>query len=706
MPGQSKYLGIASAVVVPGLFAVTSFSGALLLFLMEPFFGKSLLPLYGGTPAVWNTCVFFFQFMLLVGYVYVYVICRYLSIPMQVLAYVATIVAAAATLPLRLSTMPVAYLSEQPIVSLVQILSLSAGLPFLALSTTSPLVQAWYARVRTHESPYWLYVASNAGSLAALIAYPFFLEDWLPLSKQSQYWSYSFLGFASLSLACGLCAGFWRGKLAVPPQASSAGRSSDLPSPVVTHRMRVNWLLWSMCPSSLMLGVTIYLSSEIAPIPVLWVLPLAVYLLSLMIAFANPPLWFARLNDIGYFVFAIIVAVSANLLHRAPVWDLIFHISLLFVGTTALHSQLARHRPGPAHLAEYYLWISIGGLCGGIFNSLLAPVLFNWLAEYPCAIVCGLLLIPWPFPAFQSNWRFQGAIRAGVAALMFLGLSWNVYFSESSHYVMYRERTFFGPFSITQGKRGVTHQLVHGTTNHGTQNVKAPTRERRPALTYYFWSGPVGEIFIAYRRTELTQSVGIVGLGIGSLASYGDPGQKYTFYEIDPAIERIARNPRWFTFLDDAEARGVKLQVEIGDARLRLVDAPDQEFGILVLDAFTSDAIPIHLLTKEAVSLYLSKLKSNGVLAFHISNLFIDLEPILSNIAAELGQVAFIRVDDKVTNEEMRLGKNPSIWLVMAPSVEVLEPLLTSGQWRPCKPKSAAGVWTDDRSNLLRAIRW
>jgi hypothetical protein len=698
---HQRRLGFDLSTVVPGLFAFTVFFGAVLLFSVEPYVSKSLLPLFGGSPAVWNTCVFFFQFVLLIGYVYVYVINRYLSIPSQLLVHGLAITAAVATLPLRFSTVAATQVSEQPIASLIRSLAFSAGLPFLITATTAPLAQAWYVRMRFHGSPYWLYVGSNAGSLLALVAYPTVVENWLALKSQSSYWSYSFFAFACLLLACGLCAHFCR-------RETFSARSEPSASDVgVTPRLRLTWLVLSLCPSSLMLGVTIYLSTEIAPIPVLWVLPLAVYLLSLIIAFANPPTWLVRMSQIGYIVLAVLISVSQQLLYRSDLFGVLFHVTLLLLGGTALHSQLARLRPTSAHLTEYYLWISLGGVCGGITSSLLAPVLFNWLAEYPLAIVLGLVLIPWPWRTFRPGRRIQVAIRLFTAALALLGLSWNVYFSPLSRYVMHRERTFFGPFSVVQGTRGVTHVLFHGTTIHGIQNVGGlDSRARRAPLTYYFWNGPVGKIFIAYRGTAITQSVGIVGLGIGSLASYGEPGQDYTFYEIDPAIEQVARNPHWFTFLDDAEARGVRLHIKIGDARLRLCDAPDQAYGVLVLDAFTSDSIPMHLLTREAVALYLSKLKPGGFLAFHISNHYVNLEPVLSNIAAELGLVAYIQIDDCVSDEETRLGKTPSTWLVMAPSRENLKPLVAGGRWRYCWPRPKVRVWTDDWSNLLRALRW
>jgi hypothetical protein len=698
MGTQRQPREIEPSIMIPGLFACAVFLGAMLLFLLEPYVGKSLLPLFGGSPAVWNTCVFFFQFMLLAGYGYVYLINRYLSIRAQMMVHALVIAAAALMLPLHFSTVAAAQASNQPIATLIGILALSSGLPFLVTSTTAPLLQAWYARARSRSSPYWLYVASNAGSLAALIAYPALVEDWLPLTTQSSYWTQSFFVFALLVLACGWFA------YQYPQGTSSARLDSPPPGEDVTLRQRLSWLALSLCPSSMMLGVTIYLTSQIAPIPLLWIFPLAVYLLSFMIAFANPAGWLVRLSVIAYVVLAGVV-FFAPLLRHEPHLLALFHVTLLFFGATALHCHLARLRPASAHLTEFYLWISLGGLCGGIFSSLLAPLMFNWLAEYPLAIVLGLLLVPWPFTRFRPGLGIRGALRFTIAAAVLLGLSWKVYFSQETRYVMHRERTFFGPFTVLKGTGGAVHVLIHGTIPHGMQNC-IDIEARRAPLAYYFSSGPIGQLFNRYRGTEIARSVGIVGLGIGTLASYGEPDQEYTFYEIDPAIERVARNPRWFTFLKDAEARNVKVNVKIGDARLSLHDAPDQAYGILVLDAFTSDAIPVHLLTREAVSLYLSKLKPHGLLAFHISNLYVDVEPVLSNIAADLGLAAWIQTDDLISKEEQQLGKFSSTWLVMAPAREDLKALLANGRWRPCKTRPDFGVWTDDRSNLLRALRW
>jgi SAM-dependent methyltransferase len=289
---------------------------------------------------------------------------------------------------------------------------------------------------------------------------------------------------------------------------------------------------------------------------------------------------------------------------------------------------------------------------------------------------------------------------------LFLALSWDVYFSESAGHILALERSFYGTLRIQGGSKGVMHALLHGNTIHGMQISGDDPRKRRIPLTYYFPTGPMGLLFGSYEGTDILRSVGIVGLGVGSLAAYPGRGQEVTFYEIDPAIERVARNPQWFTFLRDSEGRGVKVKTVIGDARLRLQEAPDQSYGVLVVDAFSGDSIPTHLLTEEALRLYLSKLKPNGILAFNISNTYLDLEPVLGNIAAKLGQTAYVWNDRQISEQDFSGGKYPSSWLVMAPSKENFQKLLPHGKWRPCRTVEDIGIWTDDQFSLLSVLQW
>lgn len=680
------------------VFAGGTFFGAALLFLLEPLVGKSLLPWYGGTPAVWNTCLFFFQLVLLLGYVYAHLLHRYLPVSRQFAVHAIVLTAALWTLPIRLQIAGLTRPDQHPVASLLIDLLTSIGLVFFVVSTTAPLLQAWYAAARLPGSPYLLYVASNAGSLVGLLLYPTLVESWCPLSLQRQLLTWAFAGLALVFAVCGVIA------LRRHPSATVQPTDRADSVPPLPMRIRWKWFLWSLSPSSLMLGVTTHLSTEIAPMPAIWMLPLSLYLLSFIIAFAEPPKWLSSGSAIGYVLFALLIVQAGFWFSDRVAWGLFLHNGLLFCGSLALHRRLSETRPDTKHLTEFYLWISCGGLCGSVFNTLLAPLAFNWTAEYPLMIVLvvWLLVLPAFDQADQRSMRI--AIRAAVSCLVLLGMSWNIYFSPQSHLVMYRERTFFGEFNVTRGKEGVMHQLVHGRTVHGMQVAAATARERRPPLTYYFFTGPIGQLILGYRGTPVTQSVGVVGLGVGSLAGYAERDEEYTFYEIDPAIARVAKNPRYFNFLNDAQQRGAKINVVLGDARLRLRDAADQSYGLLVLDAFTSDAIPVHLLTQEALTEYFTKLRPGGLIACHISNRFVDLEPVLANIADRIGCVAYIQNDERLQREELRRGKTPSRWIVLTQSGDALDRLVETGRWKPCRTQPSVGVWTDDQSNLLTVM--
>ncbi len=686
---------------MPWVFAGSSFLAAALLFQLEPFIGKSMLPHYGGTPAVWSTCVFFFQLLLLLGYLYAHLLHRSLPVGRQLAVHAAVTGAALLALPIRFDVAGLSGGVRHPVAGLLWDLVTSIGLVFFVVSTTAPLLQAWYAAARPQGNPYVLYVASNAGSLAGLLAYPTIVEFWLPLSSQSMVFTGAFVGLAVLFAVCGIMALRGRPVTTVADEVAASG--SD---PSVTFQTRWNWFVWSLCPCSLMLGVTTYLSAEVAPMPAIWMLPLSLYLLSFVIAFAQPPRWVIPVSTAGFALLAVLVAVSRYQSEHATVTGLLLHNGLLFCGAIALHSRLAAARPATRHLTEFYLWVSCAGLCGSIFNTLIAPLVFNWFAEYPLAIGLGLFLTPWPRLASRSRRRMSFGVRLAIVCLVLVGASWDIYFSEMSRRVIYRERTFFGEFHIVSKNKGVAHELMHGTTVHGVQVVLKEGRLRRPPLTYYFNTGPIGQLIRACRGTPVVRSVGIVGLGIGSLSAYAEIDDDYTFYEIDPAIDRIARDTRYFTYLRDTPERGAKVSVILGDARLRLREAADHAYGLLVLDAFTSDSIPVHLLTKEALKEYFSKLRPGGLLAFHISNNYLNLEAVLGNIAADMGHVSYVQYDDRLSEEEHRLGKFASVWLVVAASTTALEPVLDSGLWRPCRLLPDVGVWTDDQSNVLSVIRW
>jgi spermidine synthase len=501
-------------------------------------------------------------------------------------------------------------------------------------------------------------------------------------------------------------------------------------------------VLLAFVPSSLLLGVTNYLSSEVAVVPLLWVVPLAVYLLTFILAFARreilPRAWLRRALPI--LVAPLVVALAMQATEPIGVLMLL-HLAVFFVAALLCHGELAADRPAAAHLTEFYLWLAVGGVLGGTFNALLAPLLFNSFAEYPLVLVVACVVaLPRAAEISRGDWLWPAglglatagaalAIRAtpfhadatvagvlfGVPALgaFFLSrrplrfalaagailLAANAYEGERGR-VLQAERSFFGVHRVLLDPTGAFHVLAHGKTLHGVQNLE-PVRQRE-SLAYYHRTGPAGDVLAHYGRGP-ARRIGAVGLGAGSLASYAEPGQTWTYFEIDPVVEKLARDERYFTFLRDSPAPP---RVVLGDARLTLARQPDAAFDLLVLDAYSSDAIPVHLVTREALALYRRKLAPGGVLAFHISNLHLDLEPVFANLARDARLACLVRDDTAVPDDLRAQGKAPSIWLVMARRAEDLKELARNPDWQPGRTDARVDVWTDDYSSLLRVFRW
>ncbi len=724
------------------LFGIASFVSAGLLFLVQPMVGKLVLPLFGGSPSVWNTSMLFFQTVLLAGYAYAHVSTRWLGLRRQPLVHTVALLLPLLVLPIALS--PDAYPPEGvvPALWLLYVLVLLVGAPFLLVSTSGPLLQRWFSATdhpRAHD-PYFLYAAGNAGSLLALLAYPLLVEPTLSLDAQTRLWSVGYGLFVILALACVVALRLHR---APTPDPTSAGDAhTQTPDAALGLRRRLTWVMLAFIPSSLMLGVTSFVSTDIAAFPLLWVIPLALYLLTFIVAFGQRRPIVAL--HAGRLLPAVVLAVALTLVVPFPPGlEIALHL-LLFLTTVSLvaHGRLAADRPEPAQLTHFYLLVSVGGALGGLFNGLLAPMVFDHVVEYPLVIAASVFLLigrrqrepparPMGLPrravatAVVVGVPFllqQAAERlgAGAAALLvgvLLGARGAVNIAAArrplpfaigvslvlgsailitSDDALHTERTFFGVARVeVQEDR---HVLVHGTTIHGWQ-------DRRPDLatepqSYYHPSGPIGEVLTAYGRRPVADQVAIVGLGTGGLAAYGRPGQTLTFYEIDEAIVDIATDPRLFSFLRDTPA---EVDVVLGDGRLSLAEASDRRFGIIVIDAFSSDAIPVHLLTTEAIELYRSKLAPGGVIAFHISNRHLDLEPVLAGVTDRQGIVGIVRSDPG----DPELSKFSSTWVVLAEARETLEPLTARPGWRPLASEPGqALVWTDDYSDVVRVLRW
>jgi hypothetical protein len=727
--------------MLPALYSSTLFLSAALLFWAEPMMAKMLLPALGGAPAVWNTCLVFFQAALLLGYAAAHFTARRVAPRWQPLLPLPLLVAGLLFLPVRPPAPDASAVPTEgtPVWWLLGELTAVLGAPFVALSVIAPLLQRWFSRSGhgAARDPYFLYAASNAGSLAALVGYPAILEPWLKLSEQSRLWMWLYLALIGLVGACAVIAKRHAAAGATPNDSLEAA----VPAPVleISLRRRLEWLALAAVPSSLMLGVTHFLATDIASIPLLWVVPLALYLVTFIVAFGRRQLPLGPLNRLLPFG-AIALAFALMLRAAEPIWLLVpLHLGVFFLAGLLCHGRLAADRPPPEQLTGFYFWLALGGVVGGAFNALLAPLLFNRITEYPLALVaaCGLRANGHSAP---GGWRADLAYAAGCGALTLalarLARAWNPNSAEAAMGLavgvplltaalalrlrgrfalalgavllaagwqasdprqtpLLTVRSFFGVSYVERDAAGRFHELIHGSTVHGRQFI-APERRCEP-LAYYHRKGPLGTVF----QSLHPRHVGVIGLGTGAMITYAQSGQAWTFFEIDPAVIAVARNTNLFWFL--AECATVTPRFVTGDARLQLAREPDGAFDLLVLDAFSSDSIPVHLLTREALRLYLRKLAPAGVMALHISNRYLELGPVAGNLARDAGLVA--RWWDDVDFDPEN-GRDQSTWVVLARRTEDLGGLEASVRWTPLEARDSLPVWTDDHSNILRVFRW
>jgi len=741
------------------VFTITLFLGSVLLFLLEPMFGRLLLPQLGGAPAVWNTCLVFFQLVLLAGYLYAWASSRWLSSRAQVAVHLVLLVAAFAVLPVRVIPGWVPPAEGSPIPWLLGMLTVSIGLPFLVVSTTAPVLQHWFAATDHPEArdPYFLYQASNLGSAAALVAYPVAVEPWLGLRHQGMAWTAGYVVFGLLCAGCAalvimrprrphhtevaVAAGNRRGRRATrtPLEAS--------PHSAIAIRQLFRWTALAAVPSSLLLGVTTYISTDVAVVPLLWVIPLLLYLLTFVLAFARRPIVPLRAVGMAFPMLLLPLMVVIIMRTAEPAW-LVVPLHLLTFAAAALmcHSQLAAERPGVAHLTLFYLCLSVGGALGGMFNALAAPAVFRVPIEYQIALVTVCFFKPYrDVSPGRSRPNLQDVVMPVALGLVSLALFWAVAKGGSAvgrleiplafgipflvvYVFSYRpvrfalgiaavlvaslvrpgqfgltvdiERSFFGVHRVVYDSANNMRLLFHGRTLHGAQSLD-PAKAREPQA-YYTRTGPIGELFES-RKDGGPKSVGVVGLGAGALAALSRPGQLWTFYEIDPVVVRLARDAGYFSYLRDATGR---VDVVVGDARLSLARPGTRRFDVIVLDAFSSDAVPVHLLTREALQLYLSRLNEHGVLAFHSSSRFLALRRELLALATDAGLSHRKQLDSR--REERKdnwTGWTPSEWVLMARDVDDFGSIASDSRWGIIQDQPAR-VWTDDYSNLLALFRW
>jgi hypothetical protein len=735
------------------LFATTMFLSALLLFWIQLVMAKMLLPRLGGTPAVWTTCMLFFQVLLLAGYSYVLVTTARTGVRKQAVLHTCLILLSILYLPLtfvgNLGSIPE---RSNPALWLFGFLLSAIGLPIFLISTTSPLLQKWFTRTGhvSASDPYVLFAVSNAGSLLALVSYPLFLEPNFSLSLQNRLWVVVYVVFLILSLGCVVVQ--WKSlrieKVESEEQELSPALHDHLTAqqaPIPLMR-RLRWVLLAFIPSSLLFGVTSYITTEIAPTPLLWTIPLALYLLTFVVAFARRNLLPERLASNALAALALLLTLVLVAKATEPTTAIVLlHLCFFFVAAMVCHNNLASDRPAAARLAEFYLCVAIGGMFGGLFNTLIAPTIFNTIIEYPLVIVLACLIRPRDNLKDDSSAnRLLDVILPAAAGLLTIGLALlvnqydvrtavgiaivfgiplviinhhfrsrpvrfalalgavmlgGIVYSEIQNRTLHVERNFFGTLSVGFDPASATRVLYHGNTIHGRQFIDR-NLQREP-LSYFHRDGPLGQIFEAFNSNSVSPNVAVVGLGTGSMACYALPEQHWTFYEINPAVVHIAQTPEYFTYLENCAANNAK--IILGDARLQLQNAPDQHYGLIVLDAFNSDAIPVHLMTQEAINLYMSKLATGGMLAFHISNRSLKLDAVLADLARHLGSMSLSLADGE--HDPVR-GKDPSEWLVMAQHSPAFDSLAKNPRWRPLEGRTQSDVWTDDFSNILRVFRW
>jgi hypothetical protein len=722
--------GIASTQLPLAVLAL--FLGSLLLFALEPYVGKILLPSFGGTPLLWNTCIVFFQVALLVGYLYALALTRYVHVAGQLAIQLALLAAVFLMHPVSGQGPGAIAAHASPSLVLAGWLLRHVLLPFVALSSLTTLVQSWLAG-SLHASPYRMYAASNAGSLAGLFAYPFLLEPNFSLPEQRSAMQ---IVLAAVVLAvAGLAAALRR-------DWTSAAATAPSPAMEPQHVPYAVWLeviCLTAVPASLLLGVTNYVLTDIASVPLFWIVPLALYLTSFIIAFGPrrrpPPLLLGR--GFTLLAVAVVVSLAAETTSPAPV-VIPLHLIAVFIGSLLCHMKVASLAPHPRWLPHFYLAIAAGGALGGLTTLLVPPLLTDRFIEYPVAIVIGALLLVTDgvrgglrgsvmdfslpivlvflgslamqrlLPAFAERWPaaaylppalfvLNGNARRRVFTVRLTALLVASFLVPSAYgHTIFAERNFYGRVRVTVDLSGTFHKVVHGSTVHGAQAISQ--MHRCSPTTYFHPSGPAGRFLSSLVAQAVPRRVALIGLGSGALTCYARPGEEWDLYELNPAMVRVAGDEHLFTFLHHSAA--ATKTVVLGDARLS-IERRAATYDIIIVDAFSSDAIPIHLITKEAIETYTRRLRPGGALLFHVSNRFFQLTPVLAAVAPHVGMSAFVFSDLAITPNDVATGKYPSEWVVLAR--KDTGPKLTP-QWATVGPP-AIRVWTDDYSNPLDAIK-
>jgi SAM-dependent methyltransferase len=733
------------------LFAPTIFLSAFLLFVCEPMVGKMMLPLLGGAASVWITCLLFFQLMLLLGYGYVHAIERFASVRIQIFVHALLMIAAVFFLPIQFATRPETSATAHPTLWLLGMLIRSVGIPFCIVSTTAPLLQNWLSKTSaaSGRDPYFLYAVSNAGSLLALLAYPVAMEPRWGVRVQSSGWAVGY-GLLFLLVLC-VAKSVWS-HLDNPPKKHREATEAVADvlvqpetNPPLTWPARLFWVAAAFVPSGLMLAVTNHMLLNLASVPFLWVIPLAIYLITFMIAFARrfrlSLRFVSAIVPIVLLVVLPLVAVSRPVRSHMLWYVLGSHILVLFSGALLCHTALASRRPGTGQLTEFYFWVALGGALGGIFVAVIAPFVFSTVIEYPLLVALIAFFrntrhpeekinwVDWIYPAFigllvTGTWylftwanvdvtedlKTSLSVDAVLVLIVLLAHRRRIRFALAMAVLLagYRlalpgflddyqtlkiSRDFFGIKKVVFDLDSNMRKLLHGDTLHGLESLD-PTLSGQP-LSYYHETGPVGDIMKLISSRQ-NQRVGVVGLGTATMAGWALPDRHITFFDIDPQMYDIAFN--FFTYLRRCAEN---CDVIIGDGRLSIERMPASAFDVLMLDAFSSDSIPAHLVSREAVQLYLKKLKPGGLILFHVSNRYMKVESLVSAVALDAGLEGLVRYDE----DEEATGKTSSDYVVVARRHEDFGEL-ENEFWTKIEKPAGINAWTDDYSNMMAIVRW
>jgi hypothetical protein len=727
------------------VYTAAIFVSALLLFSVQPLFTKMVLPRLGGSPAVWSVAMVFFQSLLLAGYAYAHCLMRIKNRTIPVAVHLALLVLALFALPLSIA----GGWGEPPArgyaLWLLGLFVVSIGLPFFALAANNPLLQAWFVRTGhpDGDDPYFLYASSNAGSFLALLSYPLLLEPMLTLRTQNLIWTGGYAVLILLIAGCGALLLAWPKSAAVDTLAAK----TDVPAP--SGRLRARWIFLAAVPSGLLIAVTAHISTDVAAAPLLWVLPLSLYLLTWVLVFQSRPLlphkWIMMLQPAAIAGVIVLLAVGGeqNLLLTLGGHQLCF-----FVIAMACHGELARTRPPAKYLTGFYVALSFGGMVGGLFAGLIAPYAFSWVAEYPILLVLAALCRPdgqeryprlsrWYWtalvvlaaaliaPAFRTGELFDwleeqrvyvagGVAVAGMLLALLLGAGrWKFASLAALALVLIRVypadegrvetvRSFFGVHKILMASNGQYHVLMHGTTIHGAekfQNDGKPLPGRPEPITYYHRDGGIGQAIAAIReRKGAPLRVAVIGLGAGTLTCASEPGESWKFFEIDQSMVDTARDPKYFTYIDACEP---DLKPVIGDARLTFAREPNGTYDLIIVDAYSSDAIPIHLATREAMNIYKNKLAPQGAVLMHVSNRHLELSSVVVGIAQANELASWVYSEDTGRDSEYIFS---TAVVVSAREEADIGTLAASDQWARTEAGDGQRIWTDDYCNVLGAV--